>query len=97
MEKFLIISEVILNRATDFFEGSWPGADVELLEGVLTVTLPENHQYVINRHGVTYQIWLSSPFTGAHHFKWAHGAWECTRTHIELMDFLIKERRLYAT
>ncbi len=93
---FLTTSDLALTQAADFFEETWPGADVDLIEGMLTVTLPTTQQYVINRHGVAQQIWVSSPFTGAHHFQGHQEKWECTRTQMELMDFLRNECRLYA-
>ena len=44
--------------------------DVDILNEILTITLPSNKQYVINKQNYTQQIWLSSPFTGAHHFDY---------------------------
>jgi iron donor protein CyaY len=86
----------MLEKISDFFESSWPHADVDLLEDTLTVTLPDKHQYVLNKHGVTQQIWVASPFTGAHHFYMKEEKWRCTRTNICLEDFLLNERNAYA-
>ncbi|MBI2708017.1 MAG: iron donor protein CyaY [Proteobacteria bacterium] len=97
MNDFHTASDLLLNKAADFFESSWPGADVDMLDDTLTIILPGGEQYVINKHGVTQQIWVSSPFTGAHHFAYQEGMWTCTRTHIELEDLLLDERNTYAT
>ncbi len=96
MDNFYKASTFILEKLSDFFERSWPQADVDLLEETLTVTLPEGHQYLINKHGVTRQIWVSSPFTGAHHFQFKNGQWRCTRTDIPIEDLLIEERKIHA-
>jgi iron-sulfur cluster assembly protein CyaY len=45
-------------------------ADVDLLEGILTIDLDEGGRYVINKHVPNRQIWLSSPFSGAAHFNY---------------------------
>ncbi len=97
MNDFHILSTQTLEEVTDFFDSSWREAEVDLLEGSLTVTLPQGRQYVINKHGVTHQIWVSSPFTGAHHFHYKNGSWYCTRTNIRLEDLLLNERNIYAS
>jgi iron donor protein CyaY len=96
MTDFHKTSSIALNQLADFFESSWPNADVDLLEDVLIVLLPGDKQYVINKHGVTQQVWLSSPFTGAHHFAYQEDAWRCTRTEKLLSDLLRDEQKIYA-
>lgn len=96
MDDFFNASTLILEEVAEFFESSWPQADVDLLEETLTITLPSNLQYVIHKHGVTRQIWLASPFTGAHHFHFKEENWRCTRTNITLQDFLLSERNKHA-
>lgn len=95
MDDFYKASTQTLEELADFFE-AWPHAEVDLLEESLTITLPHEHQYLINKHGVTRQIWLSSPFTGAHHFQLKDGQWRCTRTDILLEDLLIEEQKIHA-
>ncbi len=96
MDDFHQESQQALEGIANFFETSWPQADVDLLEEVLTVTLPTGQQYLLNKHGITRQIWLSSPFTGAHHFYLNEGEWRCTRTDIRLSELLLNERDTYA-
>ena len=97
MDDFCTISTFILEEVAEFFESSWNLADVDLLDGALTITLPHHQQYVIHKHGVTRQIWVASPFTGAHHFHLKEGQWRCTRTGIRLQDLLSAERDAHAT
>lgn len=97
MDDFYTVSALILEELAEFFESSWALADVDLLEDTLTVTLPQNKQYVIHKHGITRQIWVASPFTGAHHFHLKEGQWRCTRTKIGLQDLLINERDNHAS
>lgn len=97
MDNFYTLSTLILEELADFFETLWPSTDVDLLEDVLTVTLADQQQYVIHKHGITHQIWVSSPFTGAHHFYYKGGKWLCTRTGSRLQDLLMTERNTYAT
>lgn len=93
MNEFHPVADQMLTQLADFFDSSWPEADVDLLGDALTVILPTRKQYVINKHGVTQQIWVSSPFSGAHHFRYSQGIWTCTRTGIRLEDLLEKERK----
>lgn len=97
MDDFYSISTLTLEEVAEFFESSWPQADVDLLDGTLTVLLPNHQQYVIHKHGVTRQIWVASPFTGAHHFHYKESRWYCTRTGTSLQDLLIAERDTYAS
>lgn len=97
MDDFHKAASAILEEMADFFETSWPDADVDLLEDTLTVSLPHERQYLLNKHGVTCQIWVSSPYTGAHHFHLSKGQWHCTRTNIRLEDLLLNERNTYVS
>lgn len=55
--------------------------DIELQGPVLTIKLEDGGTYVINKHGANQEIWLSSPKSGAAHFKpdLVTGAWLPTR------------------
>lgn len=97
IDDFHTISSRSLEELADFFETSWPEADIDLYDDALTVNLPQNRQYVINKHGVTRQIWVASPFTGAHHFHFKDGEWRCTRTDIRLEDLFLNECNNHAT
>lgn len=55
--------------------------DIDLQGSVLTIKLEDGGTYVINKHAANQEIWLSSPKSGAAHFKpdLATGAWLPTR------------------
>lgn len=68
--------------------------DVEFSDGILTITLPDRRQYVINRHLGNRQIWLSSPVSGAMRFDATPTGWICLRTPaIALHQLLMDEIR----
>lgn len=68
-------------------------ADVERQEGTLAITLPDGRQFLLNRHAVTRQLWLSSPLTGGWHFDWNadKNSWVATRAEAELLALLTAE------
>ncbi len=55
--------------------------DIDLLGSVLTIELDGGGTYVINKHAESQEIWLSSPKSGAAHFKpdAGSGQWLPTR------------------
>lgn len=67
--------------------------DAELREGILTLELDDGRQYVINKHAPSREIWMSSPVSGAAHFRYdeATGAWRSTRETAELSSRLANE------
>ncbi|KAK9451574.1 Frataxin, mitochondrial [Limtongia smithiae] len=52
-----------------------PQVDVELAQGVLTLELPPNGIYVINKQPPNKQIWLSSPISGPKRYDLIEGYW----------------------
>ena len=68
------------------------GDDADRQGGVLTVET-EGGTWVINKHGPTRQIWLSSPKSGARHyaFEAATGQWLDTRGSGDLLSTLSAE------
>jgi frataxin len=55
--------------------------EVDLVGGILTIGLPRGGQYLINKHAPNREIWLSSPVSGAWHFRHdAANGWVSTRT-----------------
>lgn len=47
-----------------------PEIDVDVAQGVLTVTVPPSGTYVLNKQPPAQQIWLSSPISGPKHYEW---------------------------
>jgi frataxin len=66
--------------------------DVDVQNGILTITLPNRSQYVINAHEPNRQIWLSSPASGASHYERKADAWISTRdSSVQLLALLRAE------
>ena len=68
------------------------GTDAELQGGILTVERDEG-TWVVNKHGPTRQVWLSSPLSGARHYAFdqASGLWRDTRGGADLLSHLSAE------
>jgi len=67
--------------------------EVDFENGILTVELSDGRQYVINKHAQNQQIWLSSPISGAAHFKFddTQNTWVSTRNEAVFLDVLSAE------
>lgn len=63
----------------------------ELDSGILSIIMPDDKEYVINKHAPSKQIWVSSPYSGASYFEYADGKWIPKRTTQET-----KNKTLYA-
>lgn len=70
--------------------------DIELQDGVLSITLPSGRGYVLNKHAPTRQIWLSSPISGGLHFNREGDRW-VARDGRELEALLEEELHRSAT
>jgi frataxin len=54
--------------------------DVDLEGGILSIGLPDGGTYLVNKHAPNREIWLSSPKSGAWHFRHdAAAGWISTR------------------
>ncbi|MFN7039264.1 MAG: iron donor protein CyaY [Alphaproteobacteria bacterium] len=49
--------------------------EADLISGVLSISLPQGKQYVINKHLPTKKIWMSSPFSGPNYFEYKNNCW----------------------
>ncbi len=69
---FHALADATLNRLADSMEvlDEEGTLEVELSGGILTIDLPTGRQFVVNKHGVSQQIWLSSPLSGGLHFSY---------------------------
>jgi frataxin len=56
---------------------------VELDSGVMSVVMPDEREYVINKHTPSRQIWVASPYTGAGYFEFKEGDWLVKRATAE--------------
>ncbi len=67
--------------------------EAELIDEVLTITLEDDSQYVLNRHAANRELWLSSPKSGAGHYVYDEAAksWTDRRRGHDLHALLEKE------
>ncbi|KAK6199439.1 uncharacterized protein RJT21DRAFT_46768 [Scheffersomyces amazonensis] len=70
---------------------SYPQIDSELTQGVLTISLPPNGTYVINKQPPNKQIWLSSPISGPKRYDSIEGKWVTLRDGSSLTQLLEEE------
>ena len=68
--EFHKLSDKFLENLAEAIEVADDALDVDYINGILTITLPDDKQFVINKHQPSLQIWLSSPFSGAHRFSY---------------------------
>ena len=60
----------VLNRMMQEIEDqAMDDLDVDLEGGILSIVLPDGGTYLVNKHGPNREIWLSSPKSGAWHFR----------------------------
>lgn len=71
-----------------------PDLDVELSQGVLSLTLPPNGSYVINKQPPNKQIWWSSPLSGPKRFDLVNGVWTSLRDGSTLQELLEEETKI---
>ncbi|CAO4842641.1 MAG: hypothetical protein CNLJKLNK_00599 [Holosporales bacterium] len=67
--------------------------DVDLLNEELKIASAHG-VFQFNYHGVSGQIWYSSPVSGAHHFVLIHHEWVSTRTSESIWDRIKKDFNL---
>ena len=77
--RFVTLADQLIERIADAVEDNLDTADADIQSGILTITLPGQGQYVINKHTPNREIWVSSPKSGAYHFAWRDEAWVSTR------------------
>ena len=87
-----------LEELQDHIESLLESAEVDLLDETLTVILESGGQYIINKHNPTQQIWVASPVSGAHHFRYdtQDQQWINVRTSQILDDLLDQELKAHA-
>ncbi len=82
-------AEIEINKIFDWCaENNFDDVDINGQELVLNNV---KGTYQINYHGVTQQIWVSTPVTGAHHFEYRDADWVSTRDKDKKLWTLIKD------
>ena len=86
--EFAALADQALGRIDAALEQSGIDADVELKEGgVIEIEYADGSRMVINRHGVSREIWVAAR-AGGFHFRWDGAAWRDTRDGSELFAAL---------
>lgn len=80
-----------LSDELEMLSEDFPQVDCELTQGVMTLTVPPNGTYVINKQPPNKQIWLSSPVSGPKRYDSIGGKWITLRDGSSLTDILEKE------
>ena len=89
--QFETLAEAWLRRAGQAIEDASEDVDVELQGGVLTAELDDGRAFLLNKHAPLRQLWLSSPISGASHYRHADGGWRSTRDGRELAAVLVED------
>lgn len=65
-------AEIVLQSLVDSVEIADEDGeiDIDYIDGVVNIMLPDGQEYVINTHEPTQQIWVSSPFSGSTKFSY---------------------------
>lgn len=79
--------EVMAEELEELSE-AYPQVDAELTQGVLTLTVPPNGTYVINKQPPNKQIWLSSPISGPKRYDLIGGRWITLRDGTSLTELI---------
>jgi frataxin len=86
-------ADAVLAQLEDRFEAELEvyELEVEYRQGVLSVT-KDTHEWVINKHAPTKQIWVASPISGASYYAYIDGVWRGVRDQsLELTSLLLSE------
>lgn len=90
-----------LNQLLEFAEGLENNHEIEvnLDSGVLSLVMPDDREYIINKHTPSRQIWVSSPYTGAGYFEFNQNNWVPKRAEAaqgkSLFQFISEEIMLH--
>lgn len=92
--QFSKLAELMITAIADLIEEQDQDCliDIDVNDGILNLTTAEG-VYVINKHSVAKEIWLSSPISGPYHFAYHSGLWQ-SKTSINLIELLSSELQL---
>lgn len=80
-----------LGDELEMLSEDYPQIDCELTQGVMTLSVPPNGTYVINKQPPNRQIWLSSPISGPKRYDLIGGKWITLRDGSALTTLLEEE------
>ncbi len=96
MNQFIDKAKETMDEIFNLIESKYDNFEVDFEDENLRIdSVANNNVFIVSIHSPTSQIWLSSPISGAHHFKMSSSSpitWESTRDReINLLDLLISE------
>ena len=82
------LADETLTRIEAALESSGADLDFELgAGGVLEIEFADDSKIIVNRHGVSKEIWVAAR-AGGFHFRWDGTVWRDTRDGTELFEKL---------
>lgn len=81
-----VIDDLIINIEDQIDELS-TDVDYETTAGILTLTMPNNSQIIINRQTSQFQLWLAAK-SGGFHFEFNDNSWLDTKTNKDFYQTL---------
>ncbi len=83
--------ETLFNQVDDLYGDD---ADIDEAGDSLTIAFDNGQTWLINIQSHHEEIWLSSPLTGAHHYRLQDNKWLNTRNDTQLLETLLAELSL---
>lgn len=93
-QDFEALAEEILESLFDALDDAiGDDVDVDLEGSILTIEFDDGRQYIINKHAASQEMWVSSPVSGAAHYRFDReaGAWVSTRDGSVMVENLAEE------
>ncbi len=90
-QEFLKEGSAFLDTLFEMIERTEPSLTADLQDKALLLENEKGEQYLIHLHRVLKEIWISSPRSGAHHFKWdkESNTWVSTRNSSEKLHTFV--------
>ena len=90
--EFNELADAVFQRIELAIDDADAGIDYDSNGTVLEMEFADGSKLIVNRHVPNREIWLSSPVSGAAHFKAIDGGWRSTRqADVDLIALLSRE------
>ena len=89
--KFASLAENTLSKIVDIIEEQDTAGLIDIDYNLDIITLVnERGTFILNKHAAAKEIWLSSPISGPHHFRYDQGSWH-SKYNANLFNILSEE------
>ena len=84
-EDIIKIAKESLENLLNLIQEKYENIDVDLIDNVLNIETSDDQVLIVSLHEPTYQIWYSSPLSGALHFRFEEkkNTWVNTRNDVQ--------------